>query len=67
MTGEQVFAAAAALREFGLAEISAFCDSRRRESSTSSPRRRTAVKPSGEERWRVVDLAAVRWEARRER
>jgi hypothetical protein len=65
MTSQQVLAAAAVLREFGLAEISAFCDERPPEIISILASAAPAVEPSGKERWRVVDLPAVRREARR--
>ena len=65
MTVERVLAAAAVLREFGLAEISAFCDEQPPDIVTILDSAAPAVEPSGEERWRVVDLVAVRRAARR--
>lgn len=66
MTTQQVFAAAAVLREFGLAEISAFCDEGPPEIAAILAAAAPAVELSGEKRWRVVDLPAVRREARRD-
>jgi hypothetical protein len=65
MTVERVLAAAAVLREFGLAEISAFCDEQPPRIVEILDSVATAVKPCGDQRWRVVDLEAVRREARR--
>ena len=65
MTVQRVLAAAAVLREFGLAEISAFCDEQPPDIVAILDSAAPNVKPCGEERWRVVDLAAVRREARR--
>jgi hypothetical protein len=66
MTAEGVLAAAAVLREFGLAEISAFCDEQPPDIAAILASAAPAVVPSGDERWRVVDLPAVRREARKE-
>ena len=65
MTTQRVLAAAAVLREFGLAEISAFCDEQPPEIVAILTSAAPAVELSGKERWRVVDLPAVRREARR--
>jgi hypothetical protein len=65
MTEQRVLAAAAVLREFGLAEISAFCDEQPPEIVSILASAAPAVEASGEERWRVVDLPAVRRKARR--
>ena len=65
MSAQRVLAAAAVLREFGLAEISAFCDERPPEIIAVLAAAAPAVEPSGDEQWRVVDLPAVRREARR--
>ena len=59
MTVQRVLAAAAVLREFGLAEISAFCDEQPPNIIKILDSAAPAVKPCGEERWRVVDLEAV--------
>jgi hypothetical protein len=64
MTVQRVLAAAAVLREFGLAEISAFCDEQPPDIVAILDSAAPAVKPCGDERWRVVDLGAVRREAR---
>lgn len=66
MTAQAVLAAAALLREFGLAEISAFCDEQPPDIAAILASAAPAVVPSGDERWRVVDLQAVRREARKE-
>jgi hypothetical protein len=65
VTVQGVLAAAAVLREFGLAEISAFCDEQPPDIAAILASAAPAVVPSGDERWRVVDLSAVRREARR--
>lgn len=65
MTVQRVYAAAAALREFGITEISAFCDEQPPAIAEILASAAPAVEPAGEERWRVVDLAAVRREAQR--
>ncbi len=64
MTVQRVLAAAAVLREFGLAEIGAFCDEEPPDIVAILDSAAPAVEPSGEERWRVVDLEAVRRESR---
>jgi hypothetical protein len=65
MTTQRVLAAAAVLREFGLAEISAFCDEQPPKIIAILAAAAPAVEVAGKERWRVVDLPAVRREARR--
>jgi hypothetical protein len=65
MSAQRVLAAAAVLREFGLAEISAFCDERPPEIIAVLAAAAPAVELSGDEQWRVVDLPAIRREARR--
>jgi hypothetical protein len=65
MTEQSVFAAAAALREFGLTEISAFCDEQPPAIVEILASAAPAVEPISDERWRVVDLAAVRIQAGR--
>ena len=65
MSAQRVLAAAAVLREFGLAEISAFCDERAPEIIAVLAAAAPAVERSGAEQWRVVDLPAIRREARR--
>jgi hypothetical protein len=65
MTAQGVLAAAALLREFGLAEISAFCDEQPPDIAAILAAAAPAVVASGDDRWRVVDLPAVRREARK--
>jgi hypothetical protein len=65
VSSHRVLAAAAALREFGLAEISAFCDEQPPTIVDILAAAAPAVELVGEQRWRVADLAAVRREVRR--